>query len=261
MEITDITWGWWLAILLPCIPLVINIYKIERGKVSERDGWFDGKFGSSKQSSSAGIVSSIIFLLIVLGCMVFHYNHYYDYSPAIEKAIEKQDFAKAHKKLEVQYKTIQKGGGINKDEKMEELYEPYALKLFKAELNYLMADDSHANVDRVITLIGDFRIYGTPIVGVTDVKKVIKNNESYMKSVARFNSTLDGVLSQAIAQGNQYLAESILPLYKTNMRKTLHDSHVFNSDEYSFELTNEAQKHAEDIFNKAIKDKKFKKKK
>lgn len=259
MEITDISWGWWLIIVLICIPLIINIYKIAKGKVSDRDGWFDRKFGSSKQNASAGIVISMIFLWPVLGCMVFYYNHWHDYSPAIEKAIDKQDFRKAHKKLEVQYKTIQ-NGGINKEEKMEELYEPYALKLFNAELNYLMADDSRANVDRVVTLIGDFRIYGTPIVGVTDVKKVIKGNERYMKSVSRFNTTLDGILARAIAQGNQYLAESILPLYKTNLRKNLHDSHVFGSDEYSFEFTNEAKEHAEEVYNKAVKDRKFKKK-
>ncbi len=246
MEITDISWGWWLTILLLCVPIVSLIYKI-------REGEDIGCFGEI----AAGLC--ILNPLIVIGVMFFHYNHYHDYSPAIEKAIEKQDFRKAHKKLEVQYKTIQ-NGGINKEDKMEELYEPYALKLFNAELNYLMADDSRANVDRVVTLIGDFRIYGTPIVGVTDVKKVIKGNERYMKSVSRFNTTLDGILARAIAQGNQYLAESILPLYKTNLRKNLHDSHVFSTDEYSFEFTNEAKEHAESVYNKAVKDKKFKKK-
>lgn len=260
MEITDISWGWWLAILVPCIPLVIYIYKIAKGKVSDHDGWFDGKFGSSYNKAKSEVISFSIILLIVIGVMIFHYNHYHDYSPAIEKAIEKQDFRKAHKKLAVQYNTIQNGGTLYKEDKMEELYEPYALRLFNAELNYLMADDSRANVDRVVTLIGDFRIYGTPIVGVTDVKKVIKGNERYMKSVSRFNTTLDGILARAIAQGNQYLAESILPLYKTNLRKNLHDSHVFSSDEYSFEFTNEAKEHAESVYNKAVKDKKFKKK-
>ena len=162
--------------------------------------------------------------------------------------------------MDKQYKTITNRGGRKMDERLEEKYEPYQVELFNAELNYLMADDSRANVDRVVTLIGDFRIYGTPIVGVTDVKKVIKSNERYMKSVSRFNTTLDGILARAIAQGNQYLAESILPLYKTNLRKSLHDSHVFSTDEYSYEFTNEAKEHAESVYNKAVKDKKFKKK-
>lgn len=260
MEITDISWGWWLVILLCIVEIIVLRNSIIKGKVSNKDGWFGGNFGSSYQNAKTGIILISMGLLIVIGVMIFYYNHYHDYSPAIERAIEKQDFRKAHKKLEVQYKTIQNGGSFYAEDKMEELYEPYALKLFNAELNYLMADDSRANVDRVVTLIGDFRIYGTPIVGVTDVKKVIKGNERYMKSVSRFNTTLDGILARAIAQGNQYLAESILPLYKTNLRKNLHDSHVFSSDEYSFEFTNEAKEHAESVYNKAVKDKKFKKK-
>lgn len=205
-------------------------------------------------------VGAIIWTIIIVLGVYIHFDRYHDYSSSVQSAIKIHDFAKAHKKLDKQYKTITNRGGRKMDERLEEKYEPYQVELFNAELNYLMADDSRANVDRVITLIGDFRIYGTPILGVTDVKKVINGNERYMKSVSRFNTTLDGILARAIAQGNQYLAESILPLYKTNLRKNLHDSHVFSTDEYSFEFTNEAKEHAESVYNKAVKDKKFKKK-
>lgn len=198
-----------------------------------------------------------VLLLTIAFSINSYYSKYKDYSEDVVSAINKHDYSKAHKKLEKQLQTIQNRGGRNMDERIEELYEPYAVKLFTAELNYLMADDSRENVDRVIMLLGDFRTFGTPVVGVTDIKSVKKGNERYMRSVARFNTLLDNVLARSIALHNQYLADNILPMYKANLRKTLHDSHVFSADEHSYEFTDEAKVNAEAIYQKAIKEKRF----
>lgn len=198
-----------------------------------------------------------IILLILVSFINSYYSKYKDYSEDIVSAINKMDFEKAHKKLDKQLKAIQNRGGRNMDQRIEELYEPYAVKLFTAELNYLMTDDSRENVDRVIVLLGDFRTFGTPIVGVTDIKDVKKENERYMRSVARFNTLLDNVLARSIALHNQYLADNILPMYKTNLRKTLHDSHLFSADEHSYEFTDEAKMNAEIVYQKAVKEKRF----
>lgn len=204
----------------------------------------------------------LIFNIILVSACVYwgvsaYYAKYKDYSNDVISAISKHDYAKAHKKLDKQLKTIQNRGGRGMDERIEELYEPYAVKLFTAELNYLMADDSRENVDRVIMLLGDFRTFGTPVVGVTDIKDVKKENERYMRSVARFNTLLDNVLARSIALHNQYLADNILPMYKSNLRKSLHDSHLFSEDEHSYEFTDEAKTNAEIIYQKAVKEKRF----
>ncbi|MCQ2311239.1 MAG: hypothetical protein MJZ64_05765 [Paludibacteraceae bacterium] len=210
-----------------------------------------------KRRQKTKYIRYAIILLILVSVINSYYSKYKDYSEDVVSAINKHDYSKAHKKLEKQLQTIQNRGGINMDERIEELYEPYAVKLFTAELNYLMVDDSRENVDRVIMLLGDFRTFGTPVVGVTDIKSVKKGNERYMRSVARFNTLLDNVLARSIALHNQYLADNILPMYKANLRKTLHDSHVFSADEHSYEFTDEAKMNAEIVYQKAVKEKRF----
>ena len=187
---------------------------------------------------------AIIVLLIIGGFILNSYLNSSDRLGAkIETAVSKKDFNQAHKYL--------------KRIKSPEDYELYADKLFNAEIGYLMNDNTVNSSDRIISLVADYGSYGTPVVGVTNVKKVIRNNETYMMEVSKYNQMLDGVLSRAISMRNQYLAEKLLNMYKPTLRKSLSESHLFSKDEYNFEYSNEPKEKAEELYRRAIEEKKF----
>lgn len=187
---------------------------------------------------------AIIVVLIIGGFILNSYLNSSDRLGAkIETAVSKKDFNQAHKYL--------------KRIKSPEDYELYADKLFNAEIGYLMNDNSVNSSDRIISLVADYGSYGTPVVGVTNVKKVIRNNETYMMEVSKYNQMLDGVLSRAISMRNQYLAEKLLNMYKPTLRKSLSESHLFSKDEYNFEYSNEPKDKATEIYIEAVREKKF----
>ena len=192
----------------------------------------------------------IIIWFVVISCIIsgifalsFFLNSSERLGAKVETAISKKDFHQAHKYL--------------KRIKDSEEYELYADKLFNAEIGYLMNDNTVNSSDRIISLVADYGSYGTPVVGVTNVKKVIKNNETYMMEVSKYNQMLDGVLSRAISMRNQYLAEKLLNMYKPTLRKSLSESHLFSKDEYNFEYSNEPKDKATEIYIEAVREKKF----
>lgn len=190
------------------------------------------------------IYVAIIVLLIIGGFILNSYLNSSDrLGTKIETAVSKKDFNQAHKYL--------------KRIKNPEDYELYADKLFNAEIGYLMNDNTINSSDRIISLVADYGLYGTPVVGVTNVKKVIRNNETYMMEVSKYNQMLDGVLSRAISMRNQYLAEKLLNMYKPTLRKSMSESHLFSKDEYNFEYSNEPKEKAAEVYLEAVREKKF----
>lgn len=190
------------------------------------------------------IYVAIVVLLIIGGFILNSYLNSSDrLGTKIETAVSKKDFNQAHKYL--------------KRIKNPEDYELYADKLFNAEIGYLMNDNTINSSDRIISLVADYGLYGTPVVGVTNVKKVIRNNETYMMEVSKYNQMLDGVLSRAISMRNQYLAEKLLNMYKPTLRKSMSESHLFSKDEYNFEYSNEPKEKAAEVYLEAVREKKF----
>ena len=187
---------------------------------------------------------AIIGGLIIGGSIAYYYFNKPERNiPKFENAINNHDFAKAHKCLK-------------RMKKLDE-YDYYSDRLINAEITYLMNDNSANSSDRLINLIANYGEYGTPIVGVTTTKKITKNNEAYMISVAKYNQMLDGVMSRAISMKNQYLAEKLLNLYKPTLRKTLEKSHLFGSDDYSYEYSYEPKELAKEVYERAVREKKF----
>lgn len=187
---------------------------------------------------------AIIGGLIIGGSIAYYYFNKPERNiPKFENAINNHDFAKAHKYLK-------------RMKKLDE-YDYYSDKLINAEITYLMNDNSANSSDRLINLIANYGEYGTPIVGVTTTKKITKNNEAYMISVAKYNQMLDGVMSRAISMKNQYLAEKLLNLYKPTLRKTLEKSRLFGSDDYSYEYSYEPKELANEVYERAVREKKF----
>lgn len=171
----------------------------------------------------------------------------------IERAIYNKDFARAHRWL----KELNPQINFYDHYRREKDYPIYHAKVFNAEVAYLLNDNSFESSDRIVQLIADYGFYGSPVVGVTRVKKIIKNNEEYMLEASKYNQMLDGVLNRAISVRNQYLAGKILEMYKPTLIKTLYDSHTFSSDEYNFEYSDEPKERAKESYNRAVKDKRF----
>ena len=200
----------------------------------------------------------IVLVVLLIGGGIGLYSYYNSPERNVtrfEEAINNQDFAMAHKCL----KRMKHPGAYNWINRLtgSDGYYYYADKLFNAEITYLMNDNSVNSSDRLIGLIANYGEYGTPVVGVATTSKITNNNESYMISVAKYNQMLDGVMSRAISMKNQYLAEKLLNLYKPTLRKSLSKSHFLGSDEYSYEYSYEPKELAEEVYQRAVKEKKF----
>lgn len=197
----------------------------------------------------------LLVIIIPIGrCKVQRYLNSCDrIENKIEEAINNKDFASAHRWLKELNPTI----NFYELYRRKEDYPIYHTKVFNSEVTYLLNDNSFEASDRIVQLIADYGFYGSPVIGVTRVKKIINSNEEYMLEAAKYNQMLDGVLSRAISVRNQYLAEKVLEMYKPTLKKTLHDSHTFSSDEYNFEYSDEPKERAKESYNRAVKEKRF----
>lgn len=203
--------------------------------------------------SKALIILLITTILCFAGFKSYSYlNSYERFEKKIDNALVEKDFREAHKWLK-RFEDKNKNSWHKEDDD----YKYYYSKVFNAEVTYLLNDNTIESSDRIVQLIADYGFYGSPVIGVTKVKKIIKNNEEYMLEAAKYNQMLDGVLNRAIAVRNQYLAEKLLEMYKPTLTKTLHDTHTFSSDEYNFEYSDEPKERAKENYNKAVKEKKF----
>lgn len=195
----------------------------------------------------------IIIALCIAGYYTYRYlNSFERFEKKIENALIEKDFREAHKWLKRFEDKNEKSWHKEEDD-----YKYYYAKVFNAEVTYLLNDNTIEASDRIIQLIADYGFYGSPVIGVTKVKKIIKNNEEYMLEAAKYNQMLDGVLNRAISVRNQYLAVKVLEMYKPTLTKTLYDTHTFSSDEYDFEFSDEPKERAKENYNKAVKEKKF----
>ncbi len=201
----------------------------------------------------------VIIILVVIHIAFYgayklysYLNSYERIESKIDNALVEKDFRKAHKWLKRFEDKNERWWNNEEDD-----YKLYHAKVFNAEVTYLLNDNSFEASDRIVQLIADYGFYGSPVIGVTRVKKIIKSNEEYMLQAAKYNQMLDGVLNRAIAVRNQYLAEKLLEMYKPTLTKTLHDTHTFSSDEYNFEYSDEPKQRAKENYNKAVKEKKF----
>lgn len=207
-------------------------------------------------TSGCGKAIVIMVLIIVVsyaGSKTFrYYNSYERIENKIENAIADKNFREAHRWL----KRFE-DKNENSWNKNEEGYKYYYAKVFNSEVSYLLCDNSIEASDRIVQLIADYGFYGSPVVGITSVKKIIKNNEAYMLEAAKYNQMLDGVLNRAISVRNQYLSEKIVNMYKPTLTKTLHDTHTFSSDEYNFDYSFEPQELAREKYKRAVEEKRF----
>ena len=121
-----------------------------------------------------------------------------------QSACRNQDFVAA-------YDWIEKNNGSEEDKDY----------VFNAEMLYLTSLGTEEASNRIIYLLAEYQIPGTPIRDgagsyVYDGELYEEANK-YVEGVSRFNKRCDNVVDMAIAQGNIDLAKKIINLYKADI--------------------------------------------
>ncbi len=178
-----------------------------------------------------------------------------NYTVQIQKAVEKQDFEKAHKLLDKQaIKWRRLVGGKKKIQESRNF-------VVNAEIVYLGAHDDQASSERLIRLMQEYPIINSPFTGnssqFTDSKK-IKQNDKYNEEVSNYNAICDRILDFSITRGNKYLAEHIISMYKPLVTKVVVEEHLFDEDIYSYVYSETIREQAREKLKRAIQEGAFK---
>ena len=122
-----------------------------------------------------------------------------------QDACRNNDFVAAYRIIE-----LNDGGDEDKD------------NVFNAEMLYLVSLNTEEASKRVLYLLAEYNIPGTPaVIGkeYRDLKKVEYADMKvfqYIDGVNRFNARCNSVLDLAITMGNEKLANDVIKLYKKN---------------------------------------------
>ncbi len=117
-----------------------------------------------------------------------------------QSACRNQDF-------EAAYEWIEKHNGSEEDKDY----------VFNAEMLYLTSLGTEEASNRIVYLLAEFKMSGTPVNEGNhygDQKEVAKN---YIEGLLRHNRRCDNVLDMAIIQGNKALAKKIITMYQHDM--------------------------------------------
>lgn len=212
-----------------------------------------------EKGKNSGCFSMFIaFVLTFGGCGGTCYTGYkyftFDYTEAIEEAIEELDFEKAHELLfDMSHIDVETNDFWGKSK-----YSLAFEKVIKAETSYLINQNTQEASDRLIALIGNLPIEANPTTGITTENDTQEQNEEYVIYVGKFNGLCDDVLFNAISTNNRYLAEKILTMYKPTLTRTLVESKILTSNVYRYDYSNEAMIAAQKRFDEAVKSGRFK---
>jgi hypothetical protein len=242
----------WISLLKWCFLYPIGLFACVMGVVGAYLAVFEPEENYKKFRIAGGVI--LFAISIGIPCYVIYKDFIFDYSVSIGKAVERQDFEKAHDLLiEMSQDSDDAGKGDFWTGRKKSKYTIAYEKVFKAETTYLLNQHNPESSDRLISLISDLPLGATPAIGVTEDSDTQKLNEEYLIYAGKFNSICDDILQNAIGTNNRYLAEKILALYKPSLSKTLTESHLFSANAYKYDYTNEAQVAAHNRFDEAIK--------
>lgn len=122
-----------------------------------------------------------------------------------QSACRNQDFVAA-------YDWIEKNNGSEEDKDY----------VFNAEMLYLTSLGTEEASNRIVYLLAEYQIPGTPVTESTDTGSGARDSvydelKKYIVGVTRFNKRCDNVLDMAITQGNEQLCKKIISLYKQDI--------------------------------------------
>lgn len=124
-----------------------------------------------------------------------------------QAACRNQDF-------EAAYEWIEKNDGNDDDKDY----------VFNAEMLYLASLGTEEASNRIVFLLAEYQISGTPVeLGAEyfDNNKTYIGAKQYLEGIKRFNNRCDNVLDMAIAQNNKALCNKIIKLYKEDIEYEL----------------------------------------
>ena len=147
-----------------------------------------------------------------------------------QEACRAQDFEAAHQFLDHYYNKYMEGYGKASDyesyqvKEARSVYQSAANYIFKQEMMYLMSDGSEQASDKVLYLLTEIPVEGTPHpegryswVKIREDCDEAKDHVTYYKWVANYNANCNQILDLAISQNNNYLAKKVITMYKQNV--------------------------------------------
>lgn len=103
------------------------------------------------------------------------------------------------------YEWIEKNNGSEEDKDY----------VFNAEMLFLSSQNTEEASNRIIYLLSEFQIPGTPVVPSRRYEgKEYEEAKNYLAGIQRFNNRCNNVLDLAITQGNKKLARAVVALFK-----------------------------------------------
>ena len=123
-----------------------------------------------------------------------------------QEACRHQDFVAA-------YDWIEKNNGSDDDKDY----------VFNAEMLYLTSLGTEDASNRIVYLLAEYQIPGTPVTEASDTSwwhkgAVYEEEKKYILGIMRFNKRCDNVLDIAISQRNEPLCKKIISLYKSDIK-------------------------------------------
>ena len=90
--------------------------------------------------------------------------------------------------------------------------------VFNAEMLYLVSQNTEEASNRVLYLLAEYHIPGTPPSPKAEYRHDAYDAvKKYIEGISRFNNRCNSVLSLAISQGNETLARKVIELFKQNI--------------------------------------------
>lgn len=224
-------------------------------------GFYLEEYDTCNRSDHIGFISIMVVCVGFISFPAYHGYYYfiYDYPKAVDEAIAKFDFERANSLLlDMSNNNRQTNDGASWSTKNTSNYTIAFERVMKAQISYLVNQGDQIGSDKIISLIMNLPQEATPTIGHADQSAVIKENDRYIRYASKVNALCDEVMSYAISTNNKYLAEKIITLYKPLLSRRLIDSHVFSSDEYMYEYTDEAKMIAMRRLNEALSSGKLK---
>ena len=97
-------------------------------------------------------------------------------------------------------------------------YEDGMNYVFNAEMLYLTSQNTEESSNRILYLLAESEIPGTPTTAGGEYRySDYKNAKKYIEGIAQFNNRCNSVLDMAIAQKNEKLANGVVKLMKQNV--------------------------------------------
>ena len=107
---------------------------------------------------------------------------------------------------------------LEKYDAMVNNYEDGMNYVFNAEMLYLTSQNTEESSNRILYLLAESEIPGTPTTAGGEYKNDdYENAIKYIEGIARFNNRCNSVLDMAIAQKNEKLANGVVKLMKQNV--------------------------------------------